>query len=61
MIRAVIDTNVLLSAMISSAGNESLLIMAINQGLVTPYFSLEILQDTLKTNGTFGLWVRTIK
>ena len=45
MIRAVIDTNVLVSAMISSAGNESLLIMAVNQGLVTPYFSLEILQE----------------
>jgi predicted nucleic acid-binding protein len=43
VIRAVIDTNVLVSAMISSAGNEALLIMAINQGLVTPYFSPEIL------------------
>jgi predicted nucleic acid-binding protein len=45
VIRAVIDTNVLVSAMISSAGNEALLIMAINQGLVTPYFSTEILNE----------------
>jgi len=34
VIRAVIDTNVLVSAMISSAGNEALLVMAINQGLI---------------------------
>ena len=45
MIRVVIDTNVLVSAMISSAGNEALLILAINQGLVTPYFSPEILVE----------------
>lgn len=45
MIRAVIDTNVLVSAMISSAGNEALLVMAINQGLVTPFFSPEILEE----------------
>ena len=45
MIRAVIDTNVLVSAMISSAGNEALLLMAINQGLVAPYFSPEILKE----------------
>jgi predicted nucleic acid-binding protein len=31
--------------MISSAGNEALLVMAINQGLVIPCFSLEILQE----------------
>lgn len=45
MIRSVIDTNVLVSAMISSAGNEALLLMAINQGLITPYFSAEILKE----------------
>jgi uncharacterized protein len=45
VIRAVIDTNVLVSAMISSAGNEALLLMAINQGLITPYFSPEILEE----------------
>lgn len=45
MIRAVIDTNVLVSAMISSAGNEALLLTAINQGLMMPYFSREILEE----------------
>jgi len=45
VIRAVIDTNVLVSAMISSAGNEALLVMAINQGLVTPCLSGEILEE----------------
>jgi putative PIN family toxin of toxin-antitoxin system len=45
VIRAVLDTNVLMSAMISSAGNEALLVMAINQGLVTPCFSEEILEE----------------
>jgi predicted nucleic acid-binding protein len=30
MIRAVIDTNVLVSAMISSMGNEAVVLMAIN-------------------------------
>jgi uncharacterized protein len=45
VIRAVIDTNVLVSAMISSTGNEALLVMAINQGLVIPCFSREILKE----------------
>ena len=45
MIRAVIDTNVLVSAMISSDGNEALLVMAINQGLVVPCYSAEILEE----------------
>lgn len=45
MIRAVIDTNVLVSAMISSAGNEALLVLAINQGLITPCLSTEILEE----------------
>lgn len=45
MIRAVIDTNVLVSAMISPDGNESLLVMAINQGLVMPCISPEILKE----------------
>jgi putative PIN family toxin of toxin-antitoxin system len=45
VIRAVVDTNVLVSAMISSAGNEALLVMAINQGLLTPCFSDEILKE----------------
>lgn len=45
MILVVIDTNVLVSAMISSVGNEALIIMAINQGLVTPCFSQEMLEE----------------
>jgi putative PIN family toxin of toxin-antitoxin system len=45
VIHAVIDANVLVSAMISSAGNEALLLTAINQGLVMPYFSREILEE----------------
>ena len=45
MISAVLDTNVLVSAMISSAGNEALLVIAINQGLVTPYFLPDILEE----------------
>jgi putative PIN family toxin of toxin-antitoxin system len=45
VIRAVIDTNVLVSAMISSAGNEALVVLAINQRLVVPCFSREILKE----------------
>jgi putative PIN family toxin of toxin-antitoxin system len=45
VIRAVIDTNVLVSAMISPAGNEALVVLAINQRLVVPCFSREILKE----------------
>ena len=45
MIRAVIDTNIIVSAMISPSGNEALLILAINRGLVIPCFSTEILRE----------------
>jgi len=45
VIRAVLDANVLVSAMISSAGNEALLVLAINHPLVTPCFSAEILEE----------------
>ena len=45
MIRAVIDTNVLVSALISSVGNEALILLAINQGLVQPCLSEEILEE----------------
>lgn len=45
MIRAVIDTNVVISAMISPSGNEALLMLAVNQNLVRPCFSVEILQE----------------
>ena len=45
MIRAVIDTNVLVSAMISPSGNEALRFLAVSHGLVTPCFSREILEE----------------
>lgn len=45
MIRAVIDTNVLVSAMISPSGNEALVVLAIQHGLLRPHFSAEILRE----------------
>ena len=45
MIRAVVDTNILVSAMISAEGNEARLLLAINQGLVMPCFSDEVLDE----------------
>ena len=45
MIRAVIDTNVLVSAMISRDGNEALIVLAVSQGLVVPCVSVEILRE----------------
>ena len=45
MIRAVIDTKVLVSGLISSLGNEALIVHAIQQGLIKPYFSAEILEE----------------
>lgn len=45
MIRVVVDTNVLVSAMISSDGNEALLMLAINHGLVIPCFCADILRE----------------
>jgi putative PIN family toxin of toxin-antitoxin system len=45
VIRAVIDTNVLVSGMIAPSGNEALVLLAINQELVSPCFSAEILQE----------------
>lgn len=45
MIRAVIDTNVLVSAMISSSGNEALVLLAVDLKLLSPCFSVEILQE----------------
>jgi putative PIN family toxin of toxin-antitoxin system len=45
MIRVVIDTNILVSAMIASSGNEALVVVAINAGLVTPCFSAEIIEE----------------
>jgi predicted nucleic acid-binding protein len=45
VIRAAIDTNVLLSGLLSPAGNEALILLAIHQGLVHPCFSEEILEE----------------
>lgn len=45
MIRAVVDTNVFVSALISPSGNEALILLAVRQGLVKPYFSAEILEE----------------
>ena len=45
MIRVVVDTNVLVSAMIKSSGNEALLVLAVSQGLITPCLSDEICEE----------------
>jgi len=45
VIRAVLDTNVLVSALISPAGNEALILLAVRQRLVKASFSEEILQE----------------
>jgi putative PIN family toxin of toxin-antitoxin system len=45
VIRAVVDTNVLVSALISPAGNEALILLAVRQGLVKPSFCEDILQE----------------
>jgi putative PIN family toxin of toxin-antitoxin system len=45
VIRAVIDTNVLVSGLLSASGNEALTILAIHQELVTPCFSAEIIEE----------------
>jgi putative PIN family toxin of toxin-antitoxin system len=45
MIRAVIDTNVLVSALISPSGNEALSLLAVKQGLVRACFSEAVLKE----------------
>jgi uncharacterized protein len=45
VIRAVIDTNVVVSGLISPAGNEALILLAIHQCLLHPCFSKEILDE----------------
>lgn len=45
MIRAVLDTNVLVSGLIRPAGNEALIITATHHGVVLPCFSAEILDE----------------
>lgn len=45
MIRAVVDTNVLVSGMLSPSGNEALILLAIHQGLIHPCLSEEIVDE----------------
>lgn len=45
MIRAVIDTNVLISGLLAPKGNEALILLAVHQGLVRPCFSEAIMQE----------------
>ena len=45
MIRAVIDTNVLVSGLLSPAGNEALIMLAIHQGFVRPCLSEAIIAE----------------
>jgi uncharacterized protein len=45
VILAVIDTNVLVSALISPSGNEALLLLAIKQRLLRPCFSRDVLSE----------------
>ena len=51
MIRAVIDTNVLVSAMLSPRGNERLVLLAIEQNFIEPCFSSSILLEYLEVLG----------
>jgi predicted nucleic acid-binding protein len=45
VIRAVIDTNVLVFGLLAPAGNEALIILAVHQGLVQPCVSAAVLQE----------------
>ena len=45
MIRAVIDTNVLVSGLLRSSGNEALIILAVHQGLIRPCLSAAIIDE----------------
>jgi putative PIN family toxin of toxin-antitoxin system len=45
VIRAVIDTNVLVSGLLSPAGNEALIVLAMHQGLITPCLSEAIIAE----------------
>ena len=45
MIRAVIDTNVLVSGLLSPSGNEALIVLAIQQGLIRPWLPEGIQQE----------------
>jgi putative PIN family toxin of toxin-antitoxin system len=45
VIRAVVDTNVLVSGLLSPAGNEALILLAIHQGLIHPCFSERMMEE----------------
>lgn len=45
MIRAVVDTNVLVSGLLSPSGNEALVLLAVQQGLVQPSLSEAIIEE----------------
>ena len=45
VIRAVIDTNVLVSGLLSPAGNEALIVLAVHQGMIRACVSEAILQE----------------
>jgi putative PIN family toxin of toxin-antitoxin system len=45
VIRAVVDTNVFVSGLLAPLGNEALIVLAIQQGLIKPYFSAEMLEE----------------
>jgi uncharacterized protein len=45
VIRAVIDTNVLVSALLSPSGNAALIVLAVRQGMIRPCFSDAILAE----------------
>ena len=45
MIRVVLDTNVLVSALISPFGNESLVLQAVQKGRIEPFFSERIVEE----------------
>jgi uncharacterized protein len=45
VIRAVIDTNVLVSGLLSPAGNEALILLAIDRGLLRPCVSAKMMEE----------------
>jgi putative PIN family toxin of toxin-antitoxin system len=45
VIRAVIDTNVLVSGLLHPSGNEAVIVLAVYRGVVRPCFSEEILNE----------------
>ena len=51
MIRAVIDTNVLVSGLLSPSGNEALVLLAVHQGMIRPCFSEPILEEYVAVLG----------